>query len=68
MVQNNQIKIRKDMELIELPEDYKKCSSGGEAVVRQNNGSYTVGFWYTQGFWTVDFLYLPIVMMTAGQM
>ena len=24
MVQNNQIKIRKDMELIELPEDYKK--------------------------------------------
>lgn len=21
------------MELIELPEDYKKCSSGGEAVV-----------------------------------
>ena len=50
MVQNNQIKIRKDMELIELPEDYKKCSSGGEAVVRQNNGSYTVGFWYTQGF------------------
>ena len=27
MVQNNQIKIRKDMELIELPEDYKKCSS-----------------------------------------
>ena len=38
------------MELIELPEDYKKCSSGGEAVVRQNNGSYTVGFWYTQGF------------------
>ena len=50
MVQNNQIKIRKDMELIELPEDYKKCSSGGEAVVRKNNGSYTVGFWYTQGF------------------
>ena len=50
MVQNNQIKIRKDMELIELPEDYKKCSSGGKAVVRQNNGSYTVGFWYTQGF------------------
>ena len=38
------------MELIELPEDYKKCSSGGKAVVRQNNGSYTVGFWYTQGF------------------
>ena len=38
------------MELIELPEDYKKCSSGGEAVVRKNNGSYTVGFWYTQGF------------------
>ena len=35
------------MELIELPEDYKKCSSGGKAVVRQNNGSYTVGFWYT---------------------
>ena len=34
MVQNNQIKIRKDMELIELPEDYKKCSSGGEAVAR----------------------------------
>ena len=29
---------------------YKKCSSGGEAVVRKNNGSYTVGFWYTQGF------------------
>lgn len=50
MVQNNQIKIRKDMELIELPEDYKKCSSGGEVVIRQNNGSYTVGFWYTQGF------------------
>lgn len=50
MVQNNQIKIRKDMELIELPEDYKKCSSGGEVVVRKNNGSYTVGFWYTQGF------------------
>ena len=42
MVQNNQIKIRKDMELIELPEDYKKCSSGGEAVVRKNNGSYTI--------------------------
>ena len=38
------------MELIELPEEYKKCSSGGEAVVRKNNGSYTVGFWYTQGF------------------
>ncbi|MFR8902329.1 MAG: hypothetical protein ACLVHS_00225 [Blautia wexlerae] len=56
------------MELIELPEDYKKCSSGGEAVVRQNNGSYTVGFWYTQGFWTVDFLYLHIVRMKAGQM
>lgn len=50
MVQENQIKTRKDLELIELPEDYKKCSSGGEAVVRQNNGSYTVGFWYTQGF------------------
>ena len=30
------------MELIELPEDYKKCSSGGEAVVRKNNGSYTI--------------------------
>ena len=50
MVQENQIKTRKDLELIELPEDYKKCSSGGKAVVRQNNGSYTVGFWYTQGF------------------
>ena len=29
---------------------YKRQSSGGEAVVRKNNGSYTVGFWYTQGF------------------
>lgn len=56
------------MELIELPEDYKKCSSGGEAVVRKNNGSYTVGFWYTQGFLDSGFSYLPIVMMTVGQM
>ena len=30
--------------------EFEKCSSGGEAVVRKNNGSYTVGFWYTQGF------------------
>ena len=32
------------MELIELPEDYKKCSSGGEAVVSKNNDGYTEGF------------------------
>lgn len=50
MIQTNQIKVRPELELIKLPEDYKKCSSSGEAVVWQNNGSYTVGFWYTQGF------------------
>ena len=50
MVQNNQIKIRKDMELIRLPEDYKKMFFRWRSCSRKNNGSYTVGFWYTQGF------------------
>lgn len=68
MVQNNQIKIRKDMELIELPEDYKKCSSGGEAVVGKIMAVIQWDSGIHKAFWTVDFLYLPIVMMTVGQM
>ena len=56
------------MELIELPEDYKKCSSGGEAVVRKIMAVIQWDSGIHKAFWTVDFLYLPIVMMTAGQM
>ena len=44
MVQNNQIKIRKRYGIkSNYQKDYKKCSSGGKAVVRQNNGSYYSG-------------------------
>ena len=68
MVQNNQIKIRKDMELIELPEDYKKCSSGGKAVVVKIMAVIQWDSGIHKAFWTVDFLYLHIVRMKAGQM
>ena len=55
MAKKHQIDIEKNSGIIELPEYYHKCSSGGKAIVWQNNDDYVVGFWYTQGFLNSSF-------------
>ena len=50
MVENHQLKVDEDNGMAELPEKYKKCSSGGDILVYQNEEELMVGFWVKRGF------------------
>ncbi len=50
MVENHQIETDGGKRIVELPEKYKKCSSGGDVLVYQNDDESMVGFWLKRGF------------------
>jgi len=50
MVENHQIETDGGKRIVELPEKYKKCSSGGDILVYQNDDESMVGFWLKRGF------------------
>lgn len=50
MVENHQIETDGEKRIVELPEKYKKCSSGGDILVYQNDDESMVGFWVKRGF------------------
>lgn len=50
MVENHQIETDGEKRIVELPEKYKKCSSGGDVLVYQNDDESMVGFWVKRGF------------------
>ena len=50
MVENHQIETDGGKRIVELPEKYKKCSSGGDILVYQNDDESMVGFWVKRGF------------------
>jgi len=50
MVENHQIETDGEKRIVELPEKYKKCSSGGDVLVYQNDDESMVGFWLKRGF------------------
>lgn len=50
MVEEHQLKVDEDNGMTELPEKYKKCSSGGDILAYQDEDELMVGFWVKRGF------------------
>lgn len=60
MVEDHQLYVDEDEKFVELPQKYRKCSSGGDVLIYQDE-EYVVGFWVKGDFWTMDLkcLFIP---------
>ncbi len=50
MVENHQLGESEEKGFVELPDKYKKCSSGGDVFIYRNNDECMIGFWIKRGF------------------
>lgn len=49
MVENHQLYVDEDKSFVALPQKYRKCSSGGDVLIYQDE-EYVVGCWVKRGF------------------